>query len=134
MGGGEQDLGLTGLLVPAPNSLSASTHSASLPAPLVYLGLLESWLKQRSLVLYDLPSLVLSYEKQEEFQPSSSLPPSGKPDFSHHGKHGAEQYYLCNAWISPLQPVCPCLPGTSQWPSKAIRSMGPFVTLSITLS
>lgn len=112
-----------------PHALPLPQPSAA--APLVYLGLLESRLKQRSSVLYDPPSLALSCEKREDFQPSSSLPPSGKTDFSRHGKHSAERDRLCDAWTCPLQLVCPYPPGTSQWPPKARAAPGQWVPSSL---
>lgn len=126
MTSGEWDPALAGLLAPAPRSAPGPLlppHALPLPqpsaaAPLVYLGLLKSPLKQRPLALYDPPSLVLSCKKWEDFQPSSSLPPSGKPDFSCHGERGAEHDRSHDAWTSPLQPICPYPLGTSQWPER----------------
>lgn len=114
---------LAGLLAPTPRS-APCLHMPCLSPALCrstpgLSGFAGVSAKTESSVLYDPPSLVLSCEKREDFQPSSSLPPSGKPDFSHYGERSAEQTRLHDAWTSPLQPICQYPPGTSQWPPKA---------------
>lgn len=103
-----------------PRPAQPPVHPSPLPqlsavAPLLHSGLLESWLKQRSSVLYNPPSLLLSCEKPEGFQPSSSPPPSGKQNYSCHDEHRAER----DLWRDPEQALCGPYPlGTSQWPQR----------------
>lgn len=103
--GAEQDPMFAGWLVcPAQHP----GHPSALPqpsavTPLLHLGLPESWLEQWSSVLYNSPSFLLSCEKPEDFQPSSSLPPSGKWNFSCHDERRAELDLCCD----PEQALCP---------------------------
>lgn len=92
--------------------------------------------KQRSLVLYSLSSLLLSYEKWEAFQPSSSLPPSGKQIFPAMASVMLSRLACViadQALCSPSTCTHPRPPSGPQTPEQH-RVIGPFLPFSSSLA